>query len=174
MKKNNMITSIVVSIILTTLTNCSGTTNQVVVKESTVQQTPEQKVVQSQLSINGETLLSIRESWDSEYIMADGSAPVLSRYSDQNRNIGLAKRGALVDAQRNLAQQISETRLTETVTMRDLEVTDFVRTELNAVLRNVEVLVEKYNEDSNMYEVSIRMPKLTLYRIIEEYSIRTQ
>ena len=172
-KLNHLVFNFFIIVLITlSVQSCASTNDKVVVREITVQNTPEQTAVQSTLSINGETLTKIREDWQNEYIMAGGAAPVLSRYTDQNRNIGLAKRGALVDAQRNLAIQISETRLTESVIMRDLEVTDFVRTELNAVLRNVEVLVEKYNEETNMYEVSVRMPKLTLYSIIEEYYAR--
>jgi len=79
-----------------------------------------------------------------------------------------------VDAKRNLAQKISDTQLTSTTTMRDLETSDFVQTQLNAVLRGVEVTTETFNETAGIYTVTVRMPKMKVLSVVEQYVANNQ
>lgn len=155
-------------VILLLLPACSS--SETVTRERVVERTPEGEATSERTLINDEEVRSLRTEWEEELITAEGAAPVTSRYEEESRNVGLARRGAIVDAQRNLAQQISEIELTETVTMRDLETSDFVQTRLSAVLRDVEVLTERHDETEGIYRVTVQMPKVNLYRIIEEYS----
>lgn len=121
------------------------------------------------ITIDNETIESLEKQWEYEYITANGSAPVVPKYDDPARDKELARRGAILDAKRNLAEKISATRLTETVTMSDLVVTDFVHAQLDAELENVEVIHEEYDEANGICRASVRMPKLRVLRVVEEY-----
>ncbi|AXI99963.1 LPP20 lipoprotein [Cyclonatronum proteinivorum] len=177
MEKNKLLTVLVAFITFFLIQAC-GTSERtasetVVTQETVVRQDQTGTTATTQVvRINDQELRSVRSEWENEYLYAEGSVPVVDRYPDENRNRGLARRGAIADAQRNLAQQISEVRITETVTMRDLEVSDFVRTEMNAVLRNLEVVNETFDASSNHYNVTIRMPLMSVYRVVEQYTKR--
>lgn len=112
----------------------------------------------------------IRAEWQYKFITETGAAPILEKYPEQSRNIMLAKRGAMLDAQRKLAEKINTIRLTSTTTMADYSTSDFVQSRISASLRNIEVISESINESTNVYEVTIQMPKLVLLNIIEEHS----
>jgi hypothetical protein len=122
------------------------------------------------VSIDGRTVETLKQEWEGEYVTASGSAPVVSKHNDPARDKELARRGAILDAKRNLADKIGETRISETVTMSDLAVTDFVQSQLDAVLENVEITSEEYDEASGLYRASVRMPKASMLKIVEEYS----
>jgi hypothetical protein len=126
----------------------------------------------SSTTIDGRTIASIREEWDTEFISATGTAPVVSKYDDAARNRELARRGAHLDAQRNLAEQVNRIRITSTVTMADLETSDFARSQMNAVLQDIETVSERFDTPNNRWIVELRMPKVKLVRFIEEVSKR--
>lgn len=154
------------------LGGCNSTTQ--VRKETIVEETPEGEVTSTRTLVNGEEIASLRSDWESEYITAQGRAPVSDKYENSSRNRALARRGAVVDAKRNLAQKISDTQLTSTTTMRDLETSDFVQTQLNAVLRGVEVTTETFNETAGIYTVTVRMPKMKVLSVVEQYVANNQ
>jgi hypothetical protein len=43
---------------------------------------------------------------------------------------------------------------------------------MNALVQNVEVVQERYDEKNERYEVTVRMPKIKVVNIIEEYTHR--
>jgi hypothetical protein len=114
----------------------------------------------------------MRTEWEAEMITAEGSAPVVQKYDDGARNKALARRGAVLDAQRDLARQVSQIQITERVTMRDLETSDFVQSRLNAILQDVSVVSETFNESTEQYRVTVEMPKVEVVSVIEEYAQR--
>ncbi len=118
--------------------------------------------------VDGKTIASLREEWETEFISATGTAPLVTKYPDAARNKELARRGAVLDAQRNLAAQVSKIRVTATVTMADLETSDFARSQMNAVLQDVEVISERFEDAGQRWIVEARMPKVKLIRFIEE------
>lgn len=118
--------------------------------------------------INGEILNTIREEWQNEYLIATGSAPLIVRYNDYNRDRELARRGAELDAMANLAAQIGQISITETMRMSDLATSTEITSILQARLSNVEVVSRTFNAESEMWDVVIRMPKIAIYSIIEE------
>jgi hypothetical protein len=119
--------------------------------------------------IDGQTIASVKTEWQNEFLEAEGTAPVIKKYNDPPRDQGLAKLGARTDAERKLARMISDVKISESVTMRDLETSDYVKSEVQAVLRGVEVMNERYDERDGMYHVQVRMPKLALLRCVEAY-----
>jgi hypothetical protein len=156
---------------LTAVAACAGTTTSRV--ETHVTQGPgASQFVNSTSSVNGEVVSSLKQQWESEVITATGSAPVVNKYPEPMRNRELARRGAILDGERNLAQQVSQLKITSTVTMADLETNDFVRSQMNALVQNVEVVQERYDEKNERYEVTVRMPKIKVVNIIEEYTHR--
>jgi len=157
-------------ILMLSISGCSS--SQTVTRVTETERSPEGSVESSRTLVDGEEIQSVRSEWEEELLTAQGAAPVLDRYPEASRNLALARRGAIVDAQRNLAQQISAIEITETVTMRDLETSDFVQSRLSAVLRDVEILTESHDEREDMYRVTAQMPKITLFRVVEEYTRR--
>lgn len=129
---------------------------------------PSSETLTQTLEIDGQLIQQRRAEWQKEYLVESGEAPVVSKYDDVERNKRLARKGALLDAQRNMARKISETRISETTSMADFETSDYVKSQIEASLRDVEVINEQYNEKTKSYEVKIRMPKVKILDIIEE------
>lgn len=93
-----------------------------------------------------------------EFITAEGSSIVLNKYLEKERNILLARRGAILDAQRNLAEKIIGLKMSSATTSKDFEVTDDVKSQINAQLSNFEIVSEYNNlDESKYYNVVIRM-----------------
>ena len=69
-----------------------------------------------------------------------------------------AKRAAMMDAQRNLAEIVKGVRVTAESTMRDLELeSDIVRTRVDAIIKGMSEVSSQYFEDGT-YEVVLEMP----------------
>ena len=151
-----------------TLLGCSST----VTRETTIQDTPEGGKEETTLKIDDEVLTPLRTTWEKEYITAFGQAPVVEKYPEESRNKQLARKGAILDAERNLAEKISTIELTATTTMADFSTSDFVQSRIKTVLKDVEVLIDRYDEKNKMYEVQIQMPKVQLIKILEESTKR--
>ncbi|WP_321342975.1 hypothetical protein [uncultured Draconibacterium sp.] len=93
-----------------------------------------------------------------EFITAEGSSIVLNKYPEKERNILLARRGAILDAQRNLAEKIIGLKMSSATTSKDFEVTEVVKSQIKAQLSNFEIVSEYNNlDESKYYNVVIRM-----------------
>ncbi len=69
-----------------------------------------------------------------------------------------AKRAAMMDAQRNLAETVKGVRVTSDSTMEDLILTsDVVRTRVDAIIKGMSEVGSQYYEDGT-YEVVLEMP----------------
>jgi len=124
--------------------------------------------ITSTKEIDNRIISQLRTEWETENLVASGSAPVVKKYNDPVRDKELARRGALLDAQRNLAAKVSTIRLTATVIMSDLMATDFAQSRLDAVLQDVTVLAETFNEEAQRWDVTVQMPKVKLLKVVEE------
>jgi hypothetical protein len=122
------------------------------------------------IKIDDKTISTLKTEWASDFLTAEGSAPIVNKYDDVNRNLGLAKVGARTDAEAKLARQISEVHVTETIVMRDLETSSLVTSEVRQVLKDVEVLNERCDQNAGMCYVTVRMPKTSLVRVVESYN----
>lgn len=141
-----------------------------VVQETTTTRIDERgKQIKKEKIINGLVVENLEEIWEYEYITATGQVPVLKKYDDDARNIALARRGAILDAQRNLAVKVNSITITEKVTLSDLSTSDFAQSTLKAELQNVEVISEFYNEEKRIYNVKVQMPQAPLIIILKQY-----
>jgi len=70
----------------------------------------------------------------------------------------LARRAAIVDAQRNLLEEIQGVQVDSETTIQDLAVaSDTIRTKVSGLLQGAKVLQEHYNKDGS-YEVRVGLP----------------
>ena len=69
-----------------------------------------------------------------------------------------AKRAAMMDAQRNLAESVKGVQVTSESTMEDMMLqSDVVRTRVDSIIQGMQEVSSKYNEDGT-YEVVLEMP----------------
>ena len=151
-----------------TLGGCSKTVTRETV--TTSEGTHSQTVTTTK--INDEVISTLKTEWENEYIESMGMAYVGDRYPDVKRNKALALKGAKLDAERNIVERIYEIRIDSRTTMRDMDTYDYVTKDVSGGLMGVEVLTEYFNEAEDRWEVSIRVPKVTLLRILEQYKVR--
>lgn len=148
----------------------SACSSKTIVREKTVEDNSKGGQNVTTLKIDGEVINNLKATWQKEYIMAFGQAPVVDKYPEESRNKMLARKGAILDAERNLAEKISTIEITATTTMADFSTSDFVQSRIETVLKDVEILTERYDEKNNFYEVQIQMPKVKIINILEEYN----
>ena len=141
----------------------------VVQERTTIREDERGKHIKEEKIINGLVVENLEEIWEYEYITANGQIPVFKKYDDDARNVALARRGAILDAQRNLAEKVNSITITEKVTLTDLVTSDFAQSTLKAKLQNVEVTYEFYDEEKKIYNVRVQMPKAPLIIILKQY-----
>ena len=161
------ISYLVVSMGLLLITASCGS-KQVVQRTHNSDGSSQQTVSKSSL-FGTRDIATLKEEWEYETLVETGEAPVLNKYEEMSRNKLLAKKGAILEAQRKLAEKIGTIRLNATTTMQDFSTTDFVQSRLNVYLKDVEVIGEEHDEKNNIYKVTIQMPKVKLVNILEEY-----
>lgn len=78
--------------------------------------------------------------------------------ANKARGRALARRAAIVDAQRNLLEEIEGVQVDAETTVEDLTIaSDTIRTKVSGLLQGAKVVEEKYNVDGS-YEVKIILP----------------
>jgi len=148
------------------LTSCGSTQS---VKTTIGADGSAQKTISQSNAFGTRDLAVLKEEWEYEMLVETGEAPILSKYDEASRNKLLARKGAILEAQRKLAEKIGTIRLNATTTMQDYATTDFVQSRLNVFLKDVEVIGEEHDEKNDIYRVTIQMPKVKLINILEEY-----
>ena len=113
--------------------------------------------------------MRLKEEWEFETLTETGEAPFLSKYKDENRNKLLARKGAILEAQRKLAEKVGTIRLNATTTMVDFSTSDLVQSRINVYLKDVTVISEEFDKENKLFKVTISMPKLKLVNVLEEY-----
>ncbi|MCL2147059.1 MAG: hypothetical protein FWH52_04535 [Synergistaceae bacterium] len=106
--------------------------------------------------------------WTQNYIEATGMA-VAPKGSSGAQARALARRGAIVDLQRNLLEFLNGVQIDSRTVMDDFMAEDRVRTEVNGVVKNVEVLDGEW--DGEAFTVTGRI-KLAQVRAIVTPSIQ--
>jgi hypothetical protein len=122
--------------------------------------------------VNDKVVADLKTEWQTENLVATGSAPLVKKYSDPARDKELARRAAILDAQHNLANQVSTIRISATTVMSDLMASEFVKSQVDALLKDVTVLSETFVESSDRWDVTVQMPKVNLIKAVEEYRRR--
>lgn len=128
-----------------------------------------EKTISTSNSFGKKDLVKLKEEWVYDMLIETGEAPVLNKYEQDSRNILLARKGAILEAQRKLAERIGTIRLNATTTMQDFATSDIVQSRINVYLQDVQVLSEEHLKDKGLYSVSIQMPKLKVINVLEEY-----
>ena len=98
--------------------------------------------------------------WSRNVVRATGIGAGKSNF--QNKNPGVyraqAKRAAMMDAQRNLAETVKGVRVTSDSTMEDMILqSDVVRTRVDALIKGMTEVSSQYYDDGT-YEVTLEMP----------------
>lgn len=98
--------------------------------------------------------------WHKGVIRATGLGAGKPAYQKKNPGIyrAQAKRAALMDAQRNLAETIKGVHVTADSTIEDMYLkSDIVRTRVDSIIKGMKEVSSKYTDDGN-YEVVLEMP----------------
>ena len=97
-----------------------------------------------------------------------GVAPVESISSAQR--VALAKRAAIVDAYRQLGEKMYGIKINAKETIKDAVVTrSIIRTQLNAVVRNAEIVETVLMGDLCQVEMEVRLDGRRWYRVLSGY-----
>ena len=138
-------------------------------KQQKVENNGGMQTITSKTSFGKQDLSVIKEQWQDEILTENGEGFVLNKYPEAERNKQLARKGALLDAQRKLAERVSSIKLNANTTMKDFETTDFVQSRVSTYLKEVEVISEIFDEKNNKYKVTVQMKKSKLLEVLEEY-----
>jgi hypothetical protein len=97
--------------------------------------------------------------WTQNYIESTGTA-VAPAGTKGAQGKALARRGAIVDLQRNLLEFMGGVQIDARTTMDDFMASDRVRTEVHGIVQNVELLEGTWDGESYTVSGRIRLPKL--------------
>lgn len=98
--------------------------------------------------------------WNKGVIRSIGMGAGKPEYQKKNPGVyrAQAKRAAIMDAQRNLAETVNGVRVTSESTMEDMILqSDVVRTRIDSMIKNMTEVSSKYSDDG-VYEVVLEMP----------------
>jgi hypothetical protein len=97
--------------------------------------------------------------WTQNYIEATGMA-VNPTAGKGAQGKALARRGAIVDLQRNLLEFIVGVQVDSRTTMDDFMASDRVRSEVHGMIRNVEIMDGTWDGESYIVSGRIRLPQV--------------
>ena len=98
--------------------------------------------------------------WNNGIVRATGIGAGKPAYQKKNPGVyrAQAKRAAIMDAQRNLAETIKGVRVTSDSTMEDMILqSDIVRTRVDSIIKGMSEVSSQYYDDGT-YEVILEMP----------------
>ncbi len=104
-------------------------------------------------------------NWKTRYIISKGIVASTSNTTNSSQKRLLARRGAIVDAQRNLLETIEGVRIDSTTTVSDHMVNEVIKTEVKGTLKNFEIIDEKWNGE--VYEVTMHVPIGKIYKVFK-------
>ncbi|MCF6147728.1 MAG: hypothetical protein E3K37_03620 [Candidatus Kuenenia sp.] len=94
-------------------------------------------------------------NWETKYVVAKGMG--ISNAENPAQKKVLARRVAIVDAQRNLLEMIRGIQLDSKTIISDIsELSEVIQSQINGTLKDAEVIDENWNE--GVYEVTMRAP----------------
>ena len=100
-----------------------------------------------------------RLDWGQNYIEAIGVG-VVPKGKSGAQGKALARRGAIVDLQRNLLEFVVGVRIDAETTMDDFMAEDRVRTELDGMIKNVQIGEGRWDGESYTVSGRIKLPQL--------------
>ena len=96
-----------------------------------------------------------RINWTEDYVEASGQAVAPAGKENTAQGKLLARRGAVVDLQRNLLETIQGVRVDSQTTMTDFMASDVVKTEVQGMIKSVEI--QEGSWDGSVYTVKGRV-----------------
>lgn len=106
-------------------------------------------------------------NWETRFIAAIGMVASPSSADNPAQGKVLARRGATVDAQKNLLETIKGVRIdSETIVSDLMEVSEVTKTQVEGTLRDAEITEEKW--DGEIYEVTMQVAMGTIFKIFEK------
>jgi len=105
-------------------------------------------------------------SLSEEYIESTGMA-VAPKGMQGAQGRALARRGAIVDLQRNLLEYLKGVQIDARTTMDEFMADDRVRSEISGAIKNVELLKGEW--DGEAYTVTGRLKLVQIIGIVEKY-----
>lgn len=103
-------------------------------------------------------------NWTSGYVEATGQAVPPTDKANTAQGKLLARRGAIVDLQRNLLEFVQGVRVDAETVMKDFMANDFVKTEVHGSIKRVEITAS--NWDGEIYTVTGRIKLEDLRRAV--------
>ena len=97
--------------------------------------------------------------WSKNYIEAAGMA-VAPKETSGAQAKALARRGAIVDLQRNLLEFLVGVQVDARTTMNDFMANDRVRSEINGMIKNVELMEGSWDGESYTVSGRVKLPQL--------------
>ena len=98
-------------------------------------------------------------NWERGVVWAKGMGAGKSTTKNKGLKRAQARRAAMMDAQRNLAEAVKGVRVTSNSSMRDLELEyDQVATQVDAIIKNMAEIEGHYDTIDEIYEVTLEMP----------------
>ncbi|MDY3868273.1 MAG: hypothetical protein SOZ52_02730 [Pyramidobacter sp.] len=103
-------------------------------------------------------------NWVNGYIEATGEGVVPAEKTGTAQGELLAKRGAMVDLQRNMLEIIQGVQVDGTTVMKDFEATDRVRTEVRGLVKGIQVTDASFKD--GIYSVTGRVPIVEVRKVV--------
>ena len=97
-------------------------------------------------------------NWDDGELRATGQAVPPSNAETEGQKRLLARRGAILDAQRNLLETLSQVYVTSDSTMVNLMANDVVRSQVEGVVQGAIVVAESWEAEAEIYTVEMAIP----------------
>ncbi len=99
-------------------------------------------------------------NWETKYITARGIM------DNPTQGMVLSRRGAIVDAQRNLLEIIKGVHINSETIVSDSMVSEVIKTQVKGLLKHSEIVKEEW--DGSVYEVTMRVPMGTIVKIFKK------
>ena len=110
------------------------------------------------LLVGGVAMAAGTTDWEKGSVQADGYGAAPAGVTGAGSSRIMARRAAIVDAYRNLAEYVQGVQVDATTTVRDMAVaSDVVRTQVSAMVRGAQVVAEDMGPDGS-YHVRLAVP----------------
>lgn len=105
-------------------------------------------------------------NWETRYITSKGIVAATSITTNSSQRRLLARRGAIVDAQRSMLEIINGVRIDSATTVSDYMVNEVTRADVKGTLKNAEIIDE--NWDGEVYEVTMQVPMGKIFKVLKD------
>ena len=105
-------------------------------------------------------------NWDDGELHSTGQAVPPSNAETDGQKRLMARRGAILDAQRNLLETLSQVHVTSDATMINLMAQDVVRTQVEGVVQGAIIIDEEWDGELEIYTVRMAIPLSAAQRIV--------